>query len=515
MDQGMKLYAQASKKPMLSKSRFIAGLQCPLRLWYQCYHPRLATKPPPSQQALFDTGHEVGRLATSLYTNGIHIQEDYRHHAKAEKSTRNAMSNKNVAAIYEAAFTYDRIRIRVDILERKDVTAWNLIEVKSSTSVKEVYKPDLGIQYYILKGLGMEISSAGILHINNAYIYDGNRLDLNQLFYFSDLTEETVNLQEAIVSQIKKLHNILSWETPPNIPPSKHCMTPYPCEFWEHCTSDVPEYWVMDLSGMTQDKFEQLVELGVEEISEIPDEFPLSALQERIKNCVADGQEFMAPELEDELMDIQYPVHFLDFETFAWAIPRYPDTRPYQPIPFQWSNHILYQDGRVEHREYLCVEDKDPCEEFTESLLETLGTGGTIFVYANYEKRIVNQLADQFPDIRDQLLDFINRFKDLHTLLWKHYYHPEFYGSFSLKAVLPVLVSSMNHGNLNIQEGSMASIEYLRMVDPATPPDEKEKIKHDLLTYCGYDTLGMVKIRDELLKRSGIKAEVERVAKAD
>jgi predicted RecB family nuclease len=452
----------------------------------------------------------VGRLATSLYTNGIHIQEDYRHHTKAEKSTRNAMSNKNVAAIYEAAFTYDGIRIRVDILERKDVTAWNLIEVKSSTSVKDVYKPDLGIQYYILKGLGMEISSAGILHINNAYVYDGNQLDLNQLFYFSDLTEETINLQEEIDSQIKKLHNILLWETPPNIRPSKHCMTPYPCEFWEHCTSDMPEYWVMDLIGITQDKFEQLVEFGVEEISEIPDEFPLSVLQERIKNCVADGQAFLAPELEDELMDVQYPVHFLDFETVASAIPRYPNTRPYQPIPFQWSNHILYQDGRVDHREYLCVEDKDPCEEFTETLLETLGTGGTIFVYANYEKRILNQLADQFPDIEDQLLDLINRFKDLHTLIRKHYYHPEFYGSFSLKQVLPVLVPSMNYGNLNVQEGSMASMEYLRMLNPATPPNEKAKIKHDLLTYCSYDTLGMVKIREELRKR--LKGGNNRVA---
>jgi hypothetical protein len=154
----------------------------------------------------------VGRLATSLYTNGVHIQEDYRHHAKAKKSTRNAMSNKNVAAIYEAAFTYNRIRIRVDVLERNDATSWNLIEVKSSTSVKDVYKLDLGIQYCILKGLGMEISSAGILHINNAYVYDGNRIDLNQLFYFSDVTEETVNLQREIISQIKKLQNIFSWK---------------------------------------------------------------------------------------------------------------------------------------------------------------------------------------------------------------------------------------------------------------------------------------------------------------
>jgi predicted RecB family nuclease len=490
-----------AKMPMLSKSRFIAGLQCPLRLWYQCYNSELATKPSPSKQALFDTGHEVGRLATSLYTGGVLIEEDYLHHVEAEKSTLKAMNNKNVAAIYEAAFTYNRIRIRVDILERHDVKSWNLVEVKSSTSVKDVYKPDLGVQYYILRGLGIDIVNAGILHINNAYVYDGNQLDLNQFFYFSDCTEETVSRQEEIISQIKELKKILSWETPPDIRPSRHCMNPYKCEFWEHCTSDMPEFWVMDLSGITQKKFEQLLELDIEDISEIPDEFPLSALQERIRKCVTNGQEFIATELEDELMDIEYPVHFLDFETFGSAIPRYPNTRPYQTIPFQWSNHILLENGSIQHEECLCIEDKDPREEFVETLLKTLGQKGTVFIYTTYEKGIVNQLAYQFPNFQGRLFNIVVRFKDLHALIKQHYYHPEFYGSFSLKSVLPVLVPSMNYGNLAIQEGSIASIEYLRMLDPVTPLGEKAKIKHDLLIYCGQDTLGMVKIRDELLKR--------------
>jgi len=83
-----------------------------------------------------------------------------------------------------------------------------------------------------------------------------------------------------------------------------------------------------------------------------------------------------------------------------------------------------------------------------------------------------------------------------------YYYHPEFHGSFSLKAVLPAVLPSMAYENLEIQEGQMASLEYLRMIDTSTPPDEKEKIKKDLLEYCAQDTLAMVKIRDELLGRS-------------
>ena len=202
-------------------------------------------------------------------------------------------------------------------------------------------------------------------------------------------------------------------------------------------------------------------------------------------------------------MDIEYPVHFLDFETFGSAIPRYSNTRPYQTIPFQWSNHILLENGSIQHEEYLCIEDKDPREEFTETLLNTLGQKGTVFIYTTYEKGIVNQLAYQFPNFQGRLFNIVVRFKDLHALIKQHYYHPEFYGSFSLKSVLPVLVQSMNYGNLAIQEGNMASIEYLRMLDTSTSLGERTKIKHDLLIYCGYDTLGMVKIRDELLKRLG------------
>jgi hypothetical protein len=59
----------------------------------------------------------------------------------------------------------------------------------------------------------------------------------------------------------------------------------------------------------------------------------------------------------------------------------------------------------------------------------------------------------------------------------------------------------MKYDRLAIQEGSMASLQYLRMLDPATPSAERDKIKRDLLTYCGHDTLGMVKIREEMLKR--------------
>jgi predicted RecB family nuclease len=276
-------------------------------------------------------------------------------------------------------------------------------------------------------------------------------------------------------------------------------LSPYKCEFWEHCTRDKPDFWVMGLAGITNRMFLDLAEIGVETIDEIPENFPLTALQERIRQCVTSNREFISPDLRSELLDVEYPIHFLDFETIAPAVPRYAGTRPYETVPFQWSDHILFGDGKIEHREYLCLEDKDPRAEFTETLLEALGDGATIFTYTGYETSILKSLAVSIPSLEPRLPSLISRFKDLYAIIRRHYYNPLFHGSFSLKYVLPALVPSMSYEKLSIQEGSLASLEYMRMIDAGTSISEKEIIKKDLLEYCGVDTLGMVMIRNELL----------------
>jgi hypothetical protein len=488
------------KAPMLSKSRFLAGLQCHLRLWYQCYDRDLASKPPPSQQAIFDAGHEVGRLATQLYPDGVLIDEPYYQHKQAVQSTIKAMKDPKVKAIYEAAFIHESVRIRVDILERLEDGSWNLVEVKSSTSVKDVYYPDVAVQYYALEGCGLKISGAGILHINNQYVYDGQNLDLDSLFSFGDLTNDIKSMQPEIPSSLAELKAMLANTDAPEIQPSRHCHKPYDCEFWDHCIKDMPEFWVYNINGIGENKLDDLADMGIQDIGNIPVTFPLSQIQDRIRESVTNQQEYISKELKAELNDMEYPIHFLDFETIGPAIPRYAGTRPYQTIPFQWSDHILYEDGKLDHREYLCKEDKDPREEFTQTLIDALGTEGSIVIYTSYETGVLNSIVEHFPHYADELWAIIDRFRDLHAIIRNNYYHPNFYGSFSLKYVLPALVPEMSYDKLSIQDGMQASLEYLRMMDPETPEEEKTRLRTDLLTYCGQDTEAMIKIRDELLR---------------
>jgi predicted RecB family nuclease len=488
--------------PKLSKSRFLAGLQCPLRLWNQCYRYDLATKPSPSQQSIFYAGHEVGLLATKLYAGGYYVQEDYMHHEEARQSTAKALDDRTVPAIFEGAFLHDDIRIRADVLQRLDGSKWNMIEVKSTTSVKEIHITDAAVQFYVLAGTGLNIDHSGILHLSNQYVYDGNSLNLNELFSFCDLTKEVLRRQDQIRDELQVLKNVVSCKTPPSVSPSRHCMKPYRCEFFEACTKDVPEYWIMELGGVTENKFNQMTSMGIESIGDIPDGFPLSPVQQRIRDCVRGTCDFISPYLKLELEDVAYPLHFLDFETVGPAVPRYAGTRPYEGIPFQWSDHILSRDGSVDHREYLCSEDKDPRSEFAQALIEAIGEQGTIFTYTGYERGILKALAVNQPRLAEDISRTLPRLKDLHAVVSRHYYHPLFHGSFSLKSVLPALVPGLDYKELKIQEGTIASSEYLRMIDARTPDSEKQTIKRDLLKYCGTDTLGMLRIRDELLKRA-------------
>ena len=490
------------KKPLLSKSRFLAGLQCPLRLWYQCYEPQLACEVSPAQQALFDTGHQVGHLATGRSPGGILIEEDHRQHAQAVRQTAAAINRSALQAIFEAAFTFDGIRIRVDVLQRRPGDRWNLVEVKSSTGVKDVHVWDVALQYHVLDGCGLQILQAGLMHLNNAYVLQAQGPVLSELFRFQDLTDQGRSRHQEVAEALDGLRQVLAAAQPPEIAPSRHCKTPYLCEFWEHCTAKMPENWVLHLSGISQSRLAELSRRKITDICDIPGDFPLTEIQDRIRTCVCSRQEYVSPAVAGELKDLQHPIHFLDFETVAPAVPRYPGTRPYQVLAFQFSDHVLSRDGSTDHHQYLCREDKDPREAFTAALLQALGTEGSIVIYTSYEKDIVRALMEQFPKQQPALQAIIDRMKDLHAMVKSTVYHPGFKGSFSLKRVLPALVPEMDYGELAIQDGSQASVAYLHMIEAQTPAAEKETIAQDLLRYCEHDTLAMIRITEALLDKS-------------
>jgi hypothetical protein len=238
---------------------------------------------------------------------------------------------------------------------------------------------------------------------------------------------------------------------------------------------------------------------GIEDIRSIPADYPgLNAFQQQVRECVVNDRAFVGSDLQSKLQEINFPVSFLDFETYNPALPVYVGTSPYQAVPFQWSLHIKTSSGDLLHKSFLWSEQDDPRAALVESLIDAIPVEGTIVAYSNYEQRVMKDLAAEFPDFADALLDLCDRTFDLLKLVREEYYHPQLHGSFSIKSVLPVLAPDMGYGGLEIQHGLVAAIDFGRMVSENTPTEEKEKTKEALLAYCEKDTEAMVRVFDVL-----------------
>ena len=488
--------------PRLSKSKFLAGLQCLKRVYLEVHHPQLASPPDASTQAMLDMGIEIGELARSLFPGGVNIGESHRQREAALARTISVINDLTVPAIFEGAFEHDGVLVRVDILHRIEGEpggrhAWRLIEVKSSSRVKDVHLDDLAIQRYVLQGGGIHVTTMCLMHINTQYLYQGGDIDLQALFTLEDVSQAVTERGLLVPDRLAAMKSAVMQSEAPSVQPDRHCHTPYECPFWAHCTTDKPPRWVYHLPGSKQ-TVSQLIEQGISTIDEIPDGTKLSLVQRRVK----DNVEWISPKLRAVLESVQYPVHHLDFETVMLAIPRFPSTRPYQALPVQWSNHIERETGEVAHQEFLHTDASDPRKVLVESLIDSLGNEGSICVYSHYEQSILEQLMEVLPSFRPALTNIVSRLWDLHQAVYGYYYHPGFGGSYSLKFVLPALIPSLGYDDLEIKEGGQAASEYYKMVFLETDWIERAKIEEALREYCKHDTLAMVELRRALKEKA-------------
>ena len=482
--------------PLLSKSRFIAGLRCHKRLYLECYRRELADEVTEQQQAIFDSGTDVGALARDLYPGGELISEDHFNHEGAVVSTRAALSVPTVPPIYEAAFLHDGVRMRADILVPVGGAQFDLVEVKSTSKVKDEHIFDAGIQLYVLRGCGIPLRRACLCHLNTDYVYDGGAYRLGRLFRVVDITAECSALQSEIPALLAELRRALTGPEPPDVRTGRHCTRPYTCQFYGHCHVNEPEHHISQLPRAREDLLESLAADGIEDIRDIPAGFPgLNPLQRRVRDSVTANRVYLDPALQRELQQLRHPIHFLDFETFNPALPLYRGTRPYQVIPFQWSLHTLDRDGTLRHREFLHDGNDDPRPAFAESLLAAVGDSGPIIVYSGFEAARIGELADALPAFSSGLEALLDgRLVDLLVLVRAHCYHPEFHGSFSIKSVLPALAPHLGYDDLAINDGTLASMAYAEMLRPETTPERRAEIRSNLLAYCARDTLAEVEL---------------------
>ena len=487
--------------PQLSKYRFLAGLQCYKRLFFECYHRGLAMPAGLAQQAIIDMGTRIGKLARGLCPGGRLVFDDNMNHEMAVTATEQALNDGFLPALFEAAFTYNNVNTRVDILARAENDFFDLIEVKSATRIKEAYISDVAIQLYVLEGCGINVRRACLACIDKSYVYVGGEYDVHQMFRVEDITEKVREFIGNIPELLADMRISLQQIIPPNVEVGRHCFKPYVCPFYRNCHLGGTEYPISELPRVDLELMELFEEAGIEDIREIPVDFSgLNPVHQRVRDCVINGRTYLDPYLKEVLGSLEYPIHFFDFETFSPALPLYEGTCPYQVIPFQWSNHIMDSNGNIRHEEFIYNGLSDPREHVARSLLETLGTKGSILTYSNFEARRISELAEDLPHLSVELLSLLEgRIVDLLELIREYCYHPDFRGSFSLKSVLPALVPDFSYDDLDIYEGGMASAAFAEIVDEKTSPERRESLQENLLLYCERDTEAMVRLYQALM----------------
>jgi len=487
-----------SRTPYISKSRFLQGLQCPKLLWSAYNAKHLFPEVDAALQAVFDQGHEIGAFAQRLFPNGIEIDTDPTDFEGAIQLTQKNLSSRR--PIFEATLSANGGYARADILNPAGKNEWDIIEVKSTTSLKDVHIPDLAFQAWVFTEAGIRIRRCFLCHINNEFVRHGE-IDPDEFFTLRDVTADLAAFSRDIGEQVGEMGKTILAAKCPEIQIGKQCDSPYTCRLHEHCWSFLPRHNVLELYDDRKGRGLDLLKRGLLRIAEIPADYSLSAKQEIQREVAISGKPHLKPtQIQTFLKGLEYPLHSLDFETFSAAIPLFDGARPYEQIPFQFSLHIVHKAGtRPEHRKFLAEGQNNPRAEFMRQLKSAVEPDGSIVVFnASFEKARLKECAKILPKYESWVAAVNGRMVDL-LIPFKafDFYHADQCGSASMKQVLPALTGK-DYGALEIQEGQTASREFLRVTFTDVSESERKRVRGALDKYCGQDTQGMVWILNAL-----------------
>ncbi|MBW2998470.1 DUF2779 domain-containing protein [Candidatus Woesearchaeota archaeon] len=478
---------------LLTKSKYLIGLQCPKWLWTIFNDPKSLPDASVQQQAIFEQGNLIGELAKELYPEGVDLSTQ--EFSENIRKTKFLLNNKSI--IFEGALITANLYARADILVPNE-DGYDILEVKSSTKVKDINIHDLSFQKHVFEQYGVKIKNCFLVHINNQYIKEGN-IDPKEFFTITDCTDKVAEFYEEIDNRIKDMFDIIRLKEIPEMKLTE-CEAVYDCPIHDAELETLPKGNVFELyrGGKLSN---ELFNKGIINIKDISEDVKLNSKQKIQFNCEKDGEIYVDKEKVKDFLDkLKEPLYFLDFETFNPAIPLFDKMKPYQRVPFQFSLHILEND-ELKHHEFLYNRDDDPRFDFGEELSKVIGEKGSIIVFNQaFELGVLKELADAYPffkemfeNISERVVDLIIPFRNF------NYYNPKQKGSCSIKKILPALTGK-GYEDLEIGNGGDACVLYPEITYGDVSDEEKQKVRDNLLEYCKLDTEGMVWILDELRK---------------
>jgi len=482
---------------------------CPKNAWLRIHRPEIYYRKELTEfeQSVIDMGIEVESVARGLFPEGVLVAGT---REEARENTARYLAT-HTAPLFQAVFEREQLLAAVDVLERNvDTRDYSIFEIKSSTRAEKEHIYDLAFQALLLGQSGLSIRRALIIYLNPHYVRQAE-LDAQQLFLAADLTAEVEQLSEVVTREMQEIRASLLNPVEPGgacsciyKPRSKHCTT------FEYSNPNVPAYGVHDIAriGSSPKKLKELVDQGIYQLDEVPGDIKLTDVQKAQLRSYRTGETVIDKQsIRSELEDLTYPLHFIDYETFAPAIPLYSEYSPYDQIPLQYSVHIVGSPGEEPiHRDFLHTGTNDPSTAFFCSLQQHIASFGTIIVWnQGFESHVNDSIARRLPSTKDYFVAFNDRLYDLMNIFSKQYFvHKDLCGKVSIKNVLPVLTPHLSYSPLEIHDGATASLVWSKLISGKLSNDERDRLYGHLREYCALDSFGMYAIWAALVRLVGI-----------
>jgi len=403
------------------------------------------------------------------------------------------------------------------------------------------YVYDLAVQRYIIEQDLKQHPSSFDSHkiryflavLNSDYIFDGTYQDgqpyypeeeVIALFDFTKLTDEYM---EIIERDRNRIEQFLMEPDVSCFPLGEYCerKKTTKCPYTKICYEKVPEHnsvfdylgshYGFQNNGIKYSCFDFLNQ-GIYAMQDVDIRYLNRKANQIQRNVLDTGVPYVdIPKIQDGIRQIQYPIYHLDFETFPCPLPRFPGERCYSQSVFQFSLHVEREpfvcDKENDHYEFLAVDEKDHREELVEKLCSYISSKkGTILVYnSSFEKSRLRELGIIFPKYQKQLEQMCDMIFDLLYVVKTNgafyqalgyeeersklfnYYHPNLYGSFSIKKVLP-LFTTLTYDGMEVSNGTDALVTCAFFSNWSSSMYQYKYQK--LLEYCKQDTWAMVEI---------------------
>ena len=405
-------------------------------------------------------------------------------------------------------FEYHDLRVKVPLMI-KEKEGYQLYFNYAACFPKEHEAQSIADTLWVLNGLNIKVNDVKIIHLNSEYVLKDS-LNPNELLiisnhFYTDKNRKGSLINDAINKRSRDLDpvlndidNVLSMD---NIEKERtnNCTKKNKCMFFDYCFPKTCDTSIFNLVSSAK-KFD-LYHAGKDTIDKIDFDEIEGTRHQFAQYCSAiSGKTYFDYDAVSSFFEsVSYPISYLDFEWETFAYPPYEGMKPYDVLTFQYSLHIEYDDGKLDHKEYL---GKNDCrKEFIERLIEDIPKVGSIMCYnvEGAEKLRLRQLVELYPEYEDELRKIWERMIDLAIPFANGLiYDNRMAGMFSLKKLVEIF-TDYNYSDLEISHGVEAVREYIRLCKQNEP---NEELVDSLLKYCGMDTYAEYliyhKIKDKL-----------------